>query len=252
MIHKISVKTGLTALAMTSAIAFSSVSHALSAFSDDFESYTAESDFGPWAVFSDNAGLGAYFFQPASTSGGTNGDAISALGTCPECGNQYLNFFANYGNAAVHGNGTLQEAISIFHEELFTGAEAATGDTWVFSFDYAQNPQAPVTGDTQVGAFIRVLDGANNLLDEQTFDTLAALDSFQAAQLSQDLDPGWIDGGKIQIGFNNLVGNYEGSGRLYDNVNFDVAPIPVPAAVWLFGSGLIGLVGVARRRKAQA
>ena len=26
--------------------------------------------------------------------------------------------------------------------------------------------------------------------------------------------------------------------------------IPVPAAVWLFGSGLIGLVGVARRKKA--
>jgi hypothetical protein len=31
-----------------------------------------------------------------------------------------------------------------------------------------------------------------------------------------------------------------------------VSAIPVPAAVWLFGSGLIGLVGVARRRKAQA
>ena len=28
----------------------------------------------------------------------------------------------------------------------------------------------------------------------------------------------------------------------------DVAPIPVPAAVWLFGSGLLGLVGFARRR----
>lgn len=27
-----------------------------------------------------------------------------------------------------------------------------------------------------------------------------------------------------------------------------VAPIPVPTAVWLFGSGLIGLVAVARRR----
>jgi hypothetical protein len=26
--------------------------------------------------------------------------------------------------------------------------------------------------------------------------------------------------------------------------------IPIPAAVWLFGSGLLGLVGVARRRKA--
>jgi hypothetical protein len=33
------------------------------------------------------------------------------------------------------------------------------------------------------------------------------------------------------------------------NANFDfVAPVPVPAAVWLFGSGLLGLVGVARRK----
>lgn len=29
-----------------------------------------------------------------------------------------------------------------------------------------------------------------------------------------------------------------------------VAPVPVPAAAWLFGSGLLGLIGVARRKKA--
>ena len=29
-----------------------------------------------------------------------------------------------------------------------------------------------------------------------------------------------------------------------------VSAIPVPAAVWLFGSGLLGLVGIARRKKA--
>ena len=32
--------------------------------------------------------------------------------------------------------------------------------------------------------------------------------------------------------------------------SLDITPVPVPAAVWLFGSGLIGLVGIARRKKA--
>ena len=30
----------------------------------------------------------------------------------------------------------------------------------------------------------------------------------------------------------------------------EISAVPVPAAVWLFGSGLIGLVGIARRKKA--
>ena len=39
-----------------------------------------------------------------------------------------------------------------------------------------------------------------------------------------------------------------------DNVmiNADIAAIPVPAAVWLFGSGLVGLFGVARRKRQAA
>ena len=40
-------------------------------------------------------------------------------------------------------------------------------------------------------------------------------------------------------------------GVLYElHLQGTVEPVPVPAAVWLFGSGLLGLVGVARRRKA--
>jgi len=34
----------------------------------------------------------------------------------------------------------------------------------------------------------------------------------------------------------------------FNSATVNVSAVPVPAAVWLFGSGLIGLVGIARRR----
>ena len=33
------------------------------------------------------------------------------------------------------------------------------------------------------------------------------------------------------------------------SVTAELAPVPIPAAAWLFGSGLLGLVGMARRKK---
>jgi hypothetical protein len=35
------------------------------------------------------------------------------------------------------------------------------------------------------------------------------------------------------------------------NIAFNVTPVPLPAAVWLFGSGVVGVIAFARRRKAQ-
>ena len=40
------------------------------------------------------------------------------------------------------------------------------------------------------------------------------------------------------------------SGWGVENVRMDVQVVPVPAAVWLFGTGLLGLIGIARRKKA--
>jgi hypothetical protein len=41
-----------------------------------------------------------------------------------------------------------------------------------------------------------------------------------------------------------------GGAIFLDDASLTVTAVPVPAAVWLFGSGLVGLVGVARRRKS--
>lgn len=41
-----------------------------------------------------------------------------------------------------------------------------------------------------------------------------------------------------------------GHGLIADEFEATLATIPIPAAVWLFASGLIGLIGVARRKKA--
>ena len=41
--------------------------------------------------------------------------------------------------------------------------------------------------------------------------------------------------------FNLLLGQWD--------TNANITVVPVPAAVWLFGSGLIGLAGVVRRKR---
>ena len=47
---------------------------------------------------------------------------------------------------------------------------------------------------------------------------------------------------------NGVAYNYDENGVLVPIANLAASVVPVPAAVWLFGSGLLGLIGVSRRR----
>ncbi len=59
----------------------------------------------------------------------------------------------------------------------------------------------------------------------------------------------WItDTSVVSVGDNAYQVSFDNAGTLTE-VDVRIIPaIPVPAAVWLFGSGLLGLVGVARRK----
>jgi len=53
----------------------------------------------------------------------------------------------------------------------------------------------------------------------------------------------WED---LRVSHNHYDGDFNDMVLMIESVQ----PVPVPAAVWLFGSGLLGLVGIARRKKA--
>lgn len=61
-------------------------------------------------------------------------------------------------------------------------------------------------------------------------------------------DPDAVDGGFLYIEDADLFGNTRllALGRLES-----AAVVPVPAAAWLFGSGLLGLIGMAQRRRGS-
>jgi len=69
-------------------------------------------------------------------------------------------------------------------------------------------------------------------------------ENFSLAALADDSPSVWIafwmDSGEGQLGkFDDVV-----------VMGDQISSIPIPASVWLFGSGLLGLVGMARRKKA--
>lgn len=100
-------------------------------------------------------------------------------------------------------------------------------------------------GNTGIGLY----DSLNQLIDGATVSsTTGNIVLSLHADPSNDLITGAysIDGG---ASFNSLSQSIAIAGDLRAWAFGQVTAVPVPAAVWLFGSGLIGLIGVARRNK---
>jgi len=152
---------------------------------------------------------------------------------------------------------------------LGQGNANSTG-SFTTGFIFSSTPFVPFTFGNGMNADI---DGANNL----TFTNLDWGGNFQAGAGTDFLlppDPGtlnvnWVEDGAsateklVSFQWSHLITTAEdGTGNFTGfNARWIVegtatieggAPIPVPAAAWLFGSGIIGLAGVARRRKSKS
>lgn len=135
---------------------------------------------------------------------------------------------------------------------------------------------API-GSLDVGDALNGLFGAsgsggiaaiNTFVDDNTFRTWNAVASVsttgQGSSLLGPVDWNTVSQFSVSI-INQLVATTDAFGdtavieklatgtslMLGVNQNPNLNPVPIPGAIWLFGSGLLGLVGVARKRKQE-
>jgi len=251
------IKTAAGAGLIVSTTVFSPLSNAaLTTYSSDFEGSTGDLNADGWANFVDNT-FGTYNF--ALNGGQTQGSTIESGQGGATQGNDHLNVFSNYDDG-VHALG-VNLSYSIFQTQITSTADIGT--TWRFSFDAKAPAQAggnaggtpAIDPGTSASAEAFVLGfGPGFAFNFPIWNVdMSALSPTEWTTFDLDItfnevNPGDWDGWAIQFGFKNVATNYDDSGVLYDNVSFaQVSTVPVPAAAWLFGSAVAGLL-VARRK----
>jgi len=249
MSQKKLIRNGVIAATAASAIVFASVGSAATSYFENFEaldisSPTALGDAG-WLVGGCDP-VGCYFAFPAPNGGDAFSAIVSGQGG-PDQGGQQLSVYNDYNNPAHAAASGDVEAFVFYNIGLLDAEDANTEIS--FSFDTKAGSIAP---PTTARAFLLVQKTSDNSfaqLDIANVDTTNVGADWTTLGTSLVIDPTWV-GETLQIGFTSTAREFNPSGVFYDNLNVGAAVVPVPAAVWLFGSGLLGLVGVARRRKA--
>lgn len=91
--------------------------------------------------------------------------------------------------------------------------------------------------------------GGDHIATNSLTDTLVLTGSDQFI-LGLNVGGNWLSDSVVTpVGANSYTVAFDNGGSVLE-IDVQIIPaVPVPAAAWLFGSGLLGLVGVARRKK---
>lgn len=87
-----------------------------------------------------------------------------------------------------------------------------------------------------------------SIVDLSSLQDLTGAIEFRISQIGTVSAGGGVTG---STGTFRVANYYDGANNTNFAITGDISPVPVPAAIWLLGSGLIGLAGVARKRKAS-
>ncbi len=126
--------------------------------------------------------------------------------------------------------GLLVSAFAQDSTDVFLGGGFATGGTTTYG-----NNNAYVT------VAVNLTDPTTPLTQDQ-INLLAYADCTPGGLMRNTICmTGWVDPSQADMSGGTMQGTYP--------ITQTVSAVPVPAAVWLFGSGLIGIAGVARRHR---
>jgi len=155
----------------------------------------------------------------------------------------------NNGNTAS-GDLSFSDLSSGFEIESFFGFPLIAHDVSVYwgpgTYAFDSNPSSSTSGQQIEMTVNSNQIGMHFLFDWSVYTDVDVINVFDVSYLNGDmiLTSTDVDGNGI-VGFTMVDGPFPGD--LDMATNFVVAT-PIPAAAWLFGSGLIGLVGFARRK----
>ncbi len=153
---------------------------------------------------------------------------------------------------------TSANAASVYDFEISSGAISTSGgiDGWgigTLSVSGSFTATFDTTTSTVQFSNINVVTNPGSSFVFPDYDGTYDGSSFSGSQLVDLLGTyntysGTFDGANLAIAGVFRDPYYDG--YVYDfDIAASVSSVPVPAAVWLFGSGLLGLLGVAKRKK---
>lgn len=216
-----------------------------------------------------NIGGGFVIGNRNHTSGGQWFDGVAAPNSVEKYsrlefgdpnGGNFLSVFTDYSANSPFADwqwGQSMDASTYTYSPLGNITQDQVGETVTFSFDARQTNID--LDNSEAAAYLKVVEIPNGTYAElvnNEVDASSMSTSWGSYTTSFVVDQSMV-GSELQIGFRNraiqtsTMGDMPGisdNGMNYDNLSVDsVAAVPVPAAAWLFGSALAGLVAARRK-----
>lgn len=228
----------LSSLAFLGMLILTPSAHAATVFFDDFEDMNldgwAQSGIGTFEVVERNASNRAHVRHVSNSS---TGDQSALSKTFEYTATDVVSFEMEALAFLGQFGGRIRHGLAGVEVSFLTNFNVPLGSAGLFN----------VTSDSLLGP-----NDSSILSTQQSYS--ATMAEFAGLAGLDNTDPiakmslSFLAEGSFSFGGNIQPNVRSGGDVWFDNVS--VSAIPIPAAAWLFGSGLLGMIGIARRKKA--